>query len=494
VFANASKTSLPRFQLACREKVLGKDQRPTCVRGRSFRFTNFQIGMSKNLQFCTVQSLLSARFVPLKVFRRSMNADQQDDDKVHLTVETETKSADARDELVHDRAAPMKQRSKSRKRRLQQADLGKAKSDDVKKKMMGTSSSVESEKWNQVLTLTDREYRPAGQAVQEEEYSKSTSDDNSSFTSKKGAFNRNLTQTAKIKEDSEGGDQPSEDRASMLYTENIMTAAAATNDELLASGMASSSASTYRQEGTFGTRISLPFEVSGIDVQRRYSLDASTLQIVRELVAENSQLRRRNEELLHDLQASRNILSRLLAGDVGAGQTQGGFPKIPGIQQMQPELLNNPSVNVSSMTGIGGDIRYLSGLLRQAQGQAGHSGSVGGQILSDTQILQGQQVALNPWLPIQALHSQRYQQHEPSHLLSLSRLPAAEQQILQQGLSQSAVAYNPQMQQYLSTDLAHQLLLLQSQVQRPEQRSRRPKKQSRKSKERPKRSDNDQRK
>jgi hypothetical protein len=409
---------------------------------------------------------------------------------------TKDQSTDAREVSKYDRAAPLKQPSKSRKRGLQQAELGKVESDDVEKKMMGASSALESAKRSKMISRTGNECLSTGEEDQKHGQSKSIGDDSSSFTSKKGAVSGKATQTSEGKEDRESGDEPN-DRVSMLYTENIIAAAAATNNELFASGMASLNVSPHSQGGTVGDRPSLLSEVRDTAVQGGNALDASTLGIVRELVAENSYLRRRNEELLHDLQATRDLISRLLAGVDGTGYAQGGLQQMLGAQLVQPELLNNPFVNLSPMTEVSSAFGNLSALLRQAQFQPGQSASVGSQShLPETQIRQVQQVASNPWVPMRTFHSQVHQHHRPPHVSSFSPLNAAEQHILLQALSQAAISDNPRLQQYLSTNLAHQLLLVPPQAQRqgPDfstRSSRRPEEKPRKSKETPKRSDKD---
>jgi hypothetical protein len=61
-----------------------------------------------------------------------------------------------------------------------------------------------------------------------------------------------------------------------------------------------------------------------------YDHDTRMVGIVRKLMVENSQLRRRREELLQDLQASRTLISRRLAGDDGTGYAQDVFHRILG--------------------------------------------------------------------------------------------------------------------------------------------------------------------
>jgi hypothetical protein len=119
--------------------------------------------------------------------------------------------------------------------------------------------------------------------------------------------------------------------------------------------------------------------------------------------------------------------------------------RILGAQQIQPEIFSPFTEHP--------DFWNLSSLRRQAQYQAGQSETTGSQrFLSANLFRQGQPVASNPWLPEKTFHSQLCQQHQP-HLTAICQLTTAEQQILRLELSRSAVADNPHLQQYLSTNM-----------------------------------------
>jgi hypothetical protein len=75
------------------------------------------------------------------------------------------------------------------------------------------------------------------------------------------------------------------------------------------------------------------------------------------------------------------------------------------------------------------------------------------ELLISHSIRQGQPVASNPWLPEMAFHSQLCHQHQSSHPTAIRQLTTAEQPILRLELSRSAVADNPHLQQYLSTNM-----------------------------------------
>lgn len=282
-------------------------------------------------------------------------------------------------------------------------------------------------------------------------------EDRSDATNAKGDTDR----ANEGKDNTDEEKEPSDDaEATFLYPDNIMAAAAATNDELASSGMSAlgaASPGSHLLGSEAGSQHSQTRRRSSAD-SSRLSSDIAPLGLLQKVMLENIQLRRANEQLLLELQASKNVISRLLAdrdpsliGSLLRDSTEGHL-----YAGMGSNLLASGSIMSNN-----------SGLLGALQSQAGQQAI--GQITTQAgtnpglQISQLQQGGLSMdqlrALAVQEEIAQRHfaAQGAPQHVIA-----ATQRQLLQQRLP--AFSHNPQLQQALSLGLGEQLRLEQSQA------------------------------
>jgi hypothetical protein len=131
---------------------------------------------------------------------------------------------------------------------------------------------------------------------------------------------------------------PLGDMASLLYTDNIMAAAAATNEELEAAAILEEEEMRTSRRGSNASSRKKPIEPKRSHSCKSSAASNSTVLIQR-LVTENEELKRRNMALEQDLNATKQLLLRLLSQ-----------PDLISSRAMQPQL-------GASITGIQLDLQ-----------------------------------------------------------------------------------------------------------------------------------------
>ncbi|KAG7372256.1 hypothetical protein IV203_018399 [Nitzschia inconspicua] len=257
-----------------------------------------------------------------------------------------------------------------------------------------------------------------------------------------------------------------------------MAAAAATNDELVAAGVAASVASptSIGDQGCKDASSLLQHQPTrkSIANSERLESNATSPGLLHQVVLlENSQLRRVNEQLLLEVQASRNVISRLLAccDPVVVGNLLQG--ERDEAHSFQTNLIHNPISNLSRVTNAGrewagGSTSTLGSVQSHAMergvGQA-YSPSTLHTGLNNSQLHAGSLLLSH----LSAISPQQIQtqQQRPTQLSTQNSLAAAQLQTLIQGMFQPLIPISSQLHQQ-----TEQMRLTQTQSQQRLFRSR----------------------
>jgi hypothetical protein len=406
----------------------------------------------------------------------NMDPDEQDDEAQRKSVQ---KSVDTTDQAVDDRAVAATLLDSPRKRGLQNELNPKMAAGHKRPRPSGggTDSQVPTKKPSsipiqrrEVVAEQGKKGESTKNEDEENQGDSSGEDCDDSSVLEPGASRiscgKNTRHEEKDRSEGEEEKQSSNDMASLLYTDNIMAAAAATNDELEASGMAALNALTVGSQGfdsADGSSQLMP--PSRISAAGSVS-DANTTGILQQLIVENAGLRRMSEALLMELQASRNIISGLLAGRDPT--TLGGLVQIGASQLVhQAGLQNNPLLNRACMEneslGSGSSRSSLAAALNQSEllGAGLHPNQQSPNIGQDS-LLQAERLSM---LQMRALLGEGIPLRQQSTPLStLSSLSAAsQQQILAHRMYQPLLSGNRQLPHSAILGITERLRLAQAQ-------------------------------
>ncbi|KAG7343123.1 hypothetical protein IV203_021068 [Nitzschia inconspicua] len=376
--------------------------------------------------------------------------------------------------------------TQSRKRGMQQDDRNKTDSgrrvDEKKPKMLHAPVDCSSPSISRNQPSRVSGYKKGGVDSKNDGNKQSSSideKDSRCTSSEHGATSLN-SQVGALGQGDEGGEGESslEDKTSLLYTENIMAAAAATNDELEAAGVAAlvASPTSIRDQACKDASSLLQHQPTrkSIANSARLENNATSPGLLHQVILlENSQLRRVNEQLLLEVQASRNVISRLLAhcdpavvGNLLQGERDEALSFLT-------NLIHNPISNLSRMPNAGvewagGSASTLGSVqshsMQRKVGQA-YSPSTQHSGLNNSQLHAGS-LLLSHLSAISPQQIQTQQQRQ-TQLSTLNLLAAAQQQTSIQRMFQPLIPTSSQLHEQ-----TEQMRLAQTQSQQRQLRSR----------------------